>query len=83
MKSQSICGNLAHPLMKVADILNVLVPSSAGLERIFSIMGFICDSKKKRLDPEKHKLVFCYKLLQELTFSTFYTILTLEMKILW
>ena len=50
--------------MKVSDILNALVPSSAGLERMFSTMGFICDSERNRLDPEKHKeLTFCYKML--------------------
>ena len=65
LKLQSICGNLPSTVMEANDVLNVLVSSSAGLEFLFSTMGFICDSKRNRLDPEKHKkLAFCYKMLQ-------------------
>ena len=46
--------------MKVNDHLNVLVQSSAGLERLFFTMGIVCDDKRNRLDPETYrKLAVC------------------------
>ena len=65
MKPKSICGNLPRTVLKVNDVVNALVPSSAGIDRLFSTKGFICNRKRNRLDPEKHKkLAIYYKKLQ-------------------
>ena len=46
--------------------LIALIPSSAGLERAFSTMGFIHSDLRNKLGPEKvGKLAFCMRLLKD------------------
>ena len=65
LKSQVILSNFAEDIKKIADALLVLIPSSAGLERIFNTLGFVHDETGNRLSIEKaNKIAFCLRLLQ-------------------
>ena len=64
VKAQVLLGNLSEKLGNISEQLMAMVPSSAGLERIFSSMGYIHSEIRNRLDPEKvRKLAFCMRLL--------------------
>ena len=66
MRSQIALGKLSSKLIDVLMILHVLVPSSAGIERVFSTMGHIHSDKRNRLSAEKTtKLTFINKLLNQ------------------
>ena len=41
LKSQVILGNLAEDIKEIADALLVFIRSSAGLEPVFSTLGFV------------------------------------------
>ena len=65
-KSQEILGNLEKELVELAVTLISIAPSSAGLERVFSSMGFVHSDLRNRLAPEKvGKLAFCLRVLNE------------------
>ena len=65
-KSQEILGNLKRELMELAQTLSSVAPTSAGLERIFSHMGFVHSDLRNRLLPEKvAKLAFCLRCLND------------------
>jgi len=64
LNSEILMGNLCETLGNLAHLLLVLVPSSAGVERVFSSMGFIHSESRNRLGHEKvSKLAFCMRLL--------------------
>ena len=66
MKAQAVCGNLDTDLLQLSLVLFSLVPSSAGIERIFSTMGHVQTDLRNRLNPEKvKKLAFCNLLLEK------------------
>ena len=66
MKAQAVCGNLDTDLLQLSLVLFSLVPSSAGIERIFSTMGHVQTDLRNRLNPEKvKKLAFCNRLLEK------------------
>ena len=47
-----------------------MAPSSAGLERLFSSMGYVHSDIRNRLDPERvRKLAFCMRLLNKSFFG--------------
>ena len=55
---------MQRELSELAQTLLNVVPSSAGLERIFSSMGFVHSDLRNRLAPEKvGKLAFCLRVL--------------------
>ena len=59
-------GKLSSELSDVLMVLDVLVPSSAGIERVFSTMGHIHSDKRNRLSAEKTtKLTFINKVLNQ------------------
>ena len=65
IKGQVLLGNFSKELQKIAEDVLCLIPSSAGLERIFSSLGFVHDETRNRLSIEKaNKLAFCLRLLQ-------------------
>ena len=66
LKAQQLLGIYPESLLDLSLEMLVLVPSSAGLERVFSTMGFIHTDLRNRLGTEKvHKLAFCMRLLNE------------------
>ena len=66
MKAQAVCGNLDTGLLQLSLVLFSLVPSSAGIERIFSTMGHVQTDLRNRLNPEKvKKLAFRNRLLEK------------------
>ena len=65
-RTQALIGNFAKELLDLALKLIALIPSSAGLERAFSTMGFIHSDLRNKLGPEKvGKLAFCMRLLKD------------------
>ena len=57
-------GKISEELGTLAVTLEKLAPSSTGLERIFSAMGFIQNDLQNRLGMEKlEKLTFVRKVL--------------------
>ena len=56
-------------MQKIAEDVLSLIPSSAGLECIFSSLGFVYDETSNRLSIEKaNKLAFC------LTFAVIFSL---------
>ena len=53
VKAQVLLGNLSEKLGNISEQLMAMVPSSAGLERIFSSMGSFHSEVRNRIDPEK------------------------------
>ena len=57
-------GKSSKEIGEMALKMEKLSPSSAGLERMFSTMGYIQDDLRKRLDMEKlEKLTFIKRVL--------------------
>ena len=63
-----VCKQTREISEKIADLslkMLRLIPSTAGLERVFSTMGFVHCDLRNRLDPEKvGKLAFCLRALK-------------------
>ena len=63
-KSQELLGNLQKELLELALTLLSIAPSSAGLERVFSLMGFVHSDLRNRFSCDKvSKLAFCLRVL--------------------
>ena len=62
-KSQEQHGKMKRELMELAQTLISIAPTSAGLERTFSNMGFVHSELKNRLLPEK--VAFCVRCLND------------------
>ena len=66
LRAQLICGNLEKDLYDVVSTLLTLCPSSAGIERVFSTMGYIHDEKRCNMKHQKvQKLPFINRLLKD------------------
>lgn len=66
LKAQIIMGALQKDLGELCIRMISLVPSSAGIERVFSSMGFVHSDVRNRLQQEKvAKLAFCMRVLNE------------------
>ena len=67
MRSQIALGKLSFELSDVLMVSHVLVPSRAGIERVFSTMGHIHTDKRNRVSAEKTtQLTFINKLLNQI-----------------
>ena len=65
MKSQMMFGNIEESICNLPVKFMSLVPSSAGVERAFSTMGFIQNDYRNKLNNEKVvKLAFCMRTLR-------------------
>ena len=68
IKSKSIFGAYLTLLMEFALDLLVMAPSSGGLERVFSTMGFVHSGLRNRFGTEKvSRLAFfppCFELMK-------------------
>jgi len=66
IECQRMIGELPDDLAKLLLKCLALRPSSAGIERIFSTMGFVHSDLRNRLSHEKvGKLAFCLRVLNE------------------
>ena len=66
IKSQVLFGNMTAKVGQLALTLLSLAPSSGGVERVFSTMGFIHDDYRNKLSNEKvAKLAFCMRALRK------------------
>ena len=66
MRNQVALGKISSKLSDVLMVLHVLVPSSAGIEPVFSTMGHIHSDKRNRLSAEKvTQLTFINKILNQ------------------
>ena len=64
MKVQATLVNVGKEICEIACLHYVLVPSSAGMERIFSTMRLVHTNLRNKLSIEKvQKLTFCSRLL--------------------
>ena len=65
-KSQEMLGNMQKELTELALTLVSIAPTSAGLERVFSSMGFVHSDLRNRLSTDKvGKLAFCLRVLND------------------
>ena len=63
-------GNFSEKLGEVSAELIAMAPFSAGLERVFSLMGDVHSEIRNGLKPKKvRKLPFCMWLLNSASFS--------------
>ena len=53
VKSQQLLGNLSPELSRVCGEIFTLIPSSGGIERMFSSLGYIHDETRNQLSIEK------------------------------
>ena len=61
---QIAMGKISKEIGEMASKMEKLFPSSAGLERMFSTMGYIQDDLRNRLGMEKlEKLLFIKRVL--------------------
>ena len=70
VQAQVLLGNIPARLGQLIEEFIAMAPSSAGLERLFSSMGYVHSDIRNRLDPERvRKLAFCMRLLNKSSFS--------------
>ena len=66
LKAQNLMGNYDDGLLQLSLEALSYIPSTGGLERMFSSMGFIHSDLRNRLDPAKvNKLAFCLRVLRD------------------
>ena len=70
VQAQVLLGNFPARLGQLIEEFIAMAPSSAGLERLFSSMGYVHSDIRNRLDPERvRKLAFCMRLVNKSSFS--------------